>query len=364
MKVLLTLAFIGMTLAHIEAFGQARYALIFLAIMAYFVTRRSIFVTDRVAYNLGGGLVLAGMTIASLWHGNWVSYGYVIFGVLNFLFLPIFGNRAVDDRMLMVFYWLLLLSLFPFTYDAYGRPNTHFENPNNYAGVTFASLYFGMLLYRNNPWMQVVVWAISGVLILLAASRSVVGAYAIFTLLYLGQRFVLRTHLRWSLVVAFFVVAAAYLTMVTDDRYALVATIQESELSEKNARGLSHRDELYAVSLRIQEEYPEGVGLGRSNLYIKERIGRGLSPHNAYLKIWLEGGYLMIVGFLIMALGYLATNRSWLASSFLFALLFRAFFESSAPFTVSLISMMLVLPMFLNERTVRPVAVRFKLSAA
>ncbi len=350
-----------MTLAHIEVFGQFRYAVIFFAITAFYVTRKSVFVSDRIAYNFGGIMILLGMTVASVWHGNWVSYGYIIFGFLNFLFLPVLGNRIVDDRMLMIFYWGLLLSLFPIGFDGLGRPNTYYENPNNYAGVCFSSLYFGMLLYRNNLLMQGVVWLISGVGIFMAASRSVVGAYAIFTLLYFGQRFILRTHLRTTLVAAFFVLAAGYLTMVTDDRFALVTAIQENELSEKNARGLSHRDELYAVSLRIQAEYPEGVGLGRSNFHIKEHLGKPLSPHNAYLKIWLEGGYLMLGGFLVMILGYLLTNRSWLASSFLFSILFRSFFESSAPFTVSLISMMLVLPMFLNERTVQYFPVRFRL---
>ena len=348
-----------MMLAHIDAVGMARYFIIVPALIFFFVIRKKVYVTDHPWYNIGGALVLIGMIPGSLIHGDKLSYAYILFGFLTFFFLPYLKNRVVDDGVLAAFSLILLLSFTPLGYHG-TRLWSVYENTNNYCGVVLCALYFWLLLFRERPRWQIISALFGLGLIILGGSRSIFGAWFIFTGLYWLQRYVLKTVLRRSLILGFLLLCFGYYSLVTDDRFKLVETIQQNKLSEKNERGLSHRDELFLISMKVAEQYPEGVGLGMSNYYIEDYIGLPLSPHNAFLKILLEGGLIMLVGFLLIVLGYLWTNEtSPLASSILMALLFRSLFESATPFTVSLISSMFILPMFLNERTVAPRTIRF-----
>ena len=79
--------------------------------------------------------------------------------------------------------------------------------------------------------------------------------------------------------------------------------------------------------------------------------GETLSPHNTFMKVAVEGGWSAMVGYGILLLGMLYKCRSVLASSFVIAMSLRALFESSTPFTLSLVSAMLIVPFFLNEVT-------------
>lgn len=359
MRLLMLVALLGMMLAHIDLVGMARYLLVVPALVFFFVIGKKVYVTGELWYNIGGALVLAGMIPGSLLHGDTLSYAYVLFGFMMFFFLPVLKNGIVDDGTLGLFLLILGLTIIPLGYRG-DRLYSVYVNTNNYCGVVLCSLYFAFLFFRDQPRWQIVTGLVGLLLIILGGSRSIFGAWFIFTGLYWVQRYVLKTVLRRSLVLGFLLMCFGYYSLVTDDRFKLVETIQQNKLSEKNERGLSHRDELFYISMDVAEDYPEGVGLGMSNYYIEDEIGLALSPHNAYLKILLEGGAVMLVGFLIIMLGFLWTNTtSPLASSIIFALLFRSLFESATPFTVSLISSMFILPMFLNERTVAPRTIRF-----
>jgi hypothetical protein len=142
--------------------------------------------------------------------------------------------------------------------------------------------------------------------------------------------------------------------LITNDQFKLLETIQANTLSHKKDRGLSHRDELFSYSLDIVEKQPGGVGLGMSKLALKDYYGEKISPHSTYLKVLVEGGWVTLAGFLVLMLGFLWTSSSPLASSFIFAMLVRGFFESATPFSLSLVSAMLIVPMFLNEHSIVP----------
>lgn len=342
---------LGMMVAHLGVFELARYVLVIPGIMLFYVMFKKVYVPHEPWYVIGGGLIVAGMVPGTLLHGNTLSYAYVLFGLLNFFFLPAFRNRIVDTVMVKAFLAVLLITLIPYALEN-GRAASIYENSNNYSAVGLCALYFAFLGFRGQTgWLLLLIAWFAGIF-LVGGSRSTIAAYAIFLLAYWLQTGVFKTVFRFTLVVGMIAVGIGYVTLVTDDRFKLVEAIQQNELSEKNERGLSHRDELFAYSLEIVDDHPWGVGQGMSKYYIEEKMGLQLTPHNTFLKILVEGGWLMLAGYVIVLLGFFLTSQSALASSFLLAMFFRGLFESATPFTVSLVSMMLILPMFLNERTV------------
>jgi O-antigen ligase len=350
-----------MAMAHLVSFNSLRYVLIIAVTSLVFIMGRKVFITSSWWYNIGGAMVIVGSAIPSFIYGDAMAYAYVFFGVLNFFLYPGFQKIELTNTHLAVVFFGLCLTLIPL--EVGKRIVSIYDNPNNYSAVAFSTMYFGILLFRNKLVGQLCVLAVFLVLIFLGASRSMLGALLLFAVLYIGQRWVLRTTFRKGLILAFTLAAVGYFTLITDDRFKLMEAIQTNTFSDKKDRGLSHRDELFYYSLEIIEKQPEGVGLGRSNIALNEYYGEEISPHNTYLKVLVEGGWVALAGFLILMFGFLWTSASPLASSFIFAMLIRGFFESATPFSLSLVSAMLIIPMFLNEHSiVRGVRLRMKRS--
>lgn len=350
MKVLISASFFAMAVAHLIDLYVFRYALIIVIILLVFVVGRRVYLTNYWWYNVGGAMVLVSSALPSFLYGDSLSYAYVVFGVLNFFLYPVFEKVELTDTHLAIIFSGLFLTVVPL-----GLGNavvSVYQNPNNYSAVAFSTLYLGMLLFRKRLLPQLAVLLVFAVFIFLGASRSMLGALLLFAGLYYGQRFVLRTMLRKMLVAGFIVFSFGYYSLITSDQFKIMEVIQSNTFSSKKNRGLSHRDELYNYSIDLAEKQPEGYGLGMSKQALKPYYGEKISPHNTYLKVLVEGGWLALLGFLILMLGFLLTSSSPLASAFIFALLIRGFFESATPFSISLVSGMLIIPMFLNERSI------------
>lgn len=351
MKALITAGFFAMAVAHLPELSIFRYALVIAITALVFLVGRRVYLTDYWWYNLGGAMVLVSSALPSILYGDSLSYAYVGFGVLNFLLYPVFEKIELSDTYLAAIFGGLLLTVIPL-----GLGNSVvsiYQNPNNYSAVTFSTLYFGMLLFRKRLAPQLMVLSLFTVFIFLGASRSMLGALLLFAGLYYGQRFILRTILRRVLIASFAVFAFGYYSLITSDQFKLLEIIQSNTYSHKKERGLSHRDDLYKYSMDLADKQPEGYGLGMSKQALEPYYGEKISPHNTYLKVLVEGGWVALVGFLVITLGFLLTSQSQLATSFIFALLIRGFFESATPFSVSLVSGMLIIPMFLNENSIR-----------
>lgn len=353
MKYLIALALFGMALPQMGNLGAFGYLPIVGCLILILVLNKRVYLSNHLWYNIGGGLCMAGMTLGSFLHGNTISYAYVFFGFLLFFFYPVFRERGIERYLLKIVFWILVVTIFPLSLSQSGIDH-FYENPNNYSGITICTMYLGMVVYYDSKWKQLLIYLAALGLVLLGASRSIFGAMLIFGVLYLSQRYVLKTHFRAILAVAFIGMCFAYFTLITDDRFKLLETVQQTTVSEhKKERGLSHRDALFYISLNISRDFPEGVGMGLSNKEIGKRYEFAYTPHNTFLKALVEGGWLMFAGLIILVLGYFLTNTSFLASSFLFTLCVRGLFESSTPFSVSLISTMLILVMFLDESSVK-----------
>jgi len=340
-----------MAIAHIVSLGLARYFPVIGIMALILILGKSIYLPpDRWWYHLGCLLFLIPAGVVSFQYGNSLSYAYVGIGVLNFLLYPAFERVKLTDLHLLIIFIGLSVTLIPLGVGR--RVASIYDNPNNYSAVVFATMYFGMLLFRKKILGQLIVLALFTFLIYLGASRSMLGAILLFGLLYFLQAWVIRRTIRYGMVIAFAVSSFGYYSLITSDEYKILSVIKANTPSDKKERGLSHRDELFESSAELVRRKPYGHGLGMSKDALKKLTNESVSPHNTYLKVAVEGGVIALAGFLILICGFWLSSSSPLASSFIFALMIRGFFESSTPLSVSLISGMLIIPMFLNEHTV------------
>ncbi len=358
MKPLLVLAFFAMAFVHLGLYGELAYVPITACLLLLLILSKKLYLTDAAWYNAGALLIIAGTLIGSIAHGTAVSFAYVFFGLLNFFIYPLFQRRIITDGMLTIVFFCLLPTLIPLGMNA-GKAVTIYGNANNYCAVTYCVLYFGMLRYRDNLRAQVPIFLLFLGLIYLGGSRSMLGATLLFGAAYLLQTRILHVQFRRIAFFGVVLMCIAYWSLVTTDRFGLMETIQEYTFTPKKERGLSHRDELVVVSLNIIADYPEGVGAKMSPIYVRQRYPESMTPHNTFLKILVEGGWVMLIGYLILIGGFFLTSTSPLATAFLLAMIIRGLFESSTPLALSLVSEMLVIPMFLHERTVSPERFKF-----
>jgi len=340
-----------MAAAHVVSLGLARYFPIVGLLLLLLVLGRKVYLPpDRWWYPVGCLLFLIPAGLSSMLHGNTLSYAYVLVGALNFLLYPVFERVKLTNVHLGIILSGLFLTIIPLSVGK--TVASIYDNPNNYSAVVFATMYFAMLLFRGKWLGQLLTVAVFSYLIFLGASRSMLGAVLGFALLYFLQVRILKRTLRYAMILGFAVASVGYYSLITSDEFKILEVVQAGTVSHKKASGLSHRDELFEQSLELVRERPAGYGLGMSKDALKERFGESISPHNTYLKIAVEGGVIALVGFLVLIFGFWLSSNSPLASSFLFALMIRGFFESATPLSLSLISGMLIIPMFLNETTV------------
>lgn len=328
-----------------------KYLPIAAVIVIIFICREQVLFSNRHFFTAGGLLVIIGAGVSTFMEGDAQSWAYLLFIFLNLLLYPIFQTSPLKPWQISSYYLFMLICTIPMGL-ANNRVQSIFGNPNNYGSVAFIALYFGILAFYKKPWLQLPVVFFAVVTTILSGSRTALGVIVLFVGLYVVQRFVLHTVLNRLSLVVLTLMAVAYITLVTDDRFKVLDAIQAYKYSDKSERGLSHRDDLYQVSLEVSLDHPLGVGLGRSPIYIEREFGESLSPHNMYLKMLMEGGVVFLLGYMILLIGMLLTTKSPLVLSFLLAMALRGLFESATPFTLSLISAMLILPYFLNEQTV------------
>ncbi|NJC26119.1 O-antigen ligase family protein [Neolewinella antarctica] len=351
MSKLLILYIWALTFAHIGSLGAIRYAVIAVIVTLIIVQGRKGFISNSWAYNIGGGLYLISGLLATILEGPASSWSYVFFTVLNFLILPAYAFNKIPSSYLMMLVGYILLTLLTMNVNGVKGAASMYGNPNNLATIILCTSYLALLAFKGRTALQVLMIPVFTGLMFLTSSRTQLAAILLFFGLYFGQR-LLRTHLKKVLFVALIASFVLYATLVTGDPFNIIGVVQENTIGHKGYRGLSERDVLLFASIDICRRFPFGVGWGVSGLYIYDYIGDTLSPHNTFAKVAVEGGVAALVGYLMLLLGMMYRNTTILSGSFVLALTLRSLFEASTPFSLSFVSMMLILPFFLNENSV------------
>lgn len=341
----------GLSVSHIGDLGPLRYSIVAFSLVFILTLNPKLFISKSISYNVGGVVFLIASVLSSSLNPDLLTLSYVVFIFINFFIYPAFKKYPIPILYLQILVFYLLITFIPLGFKRSGI-TTIYHNPNNFATVVLCTSYFILLAFERKFVIQISLFLLAVGLMFLSNSRTQTACIVIFGLSYYGQKIFFKSNAKYLILLAIGVTTYLYIVLITDDTLGLLETIQSNTSSHKSSRGLSYRDVLLFASLDILSNHPLGVGMGQSGKYIKEIFGENLSPHNTYMKIAVEGGWLMLTGYIFTTIAIIIKSNSVLCNSFLLVVIIRGFFESSTPFTLSLISGMLIIPFFLNENTV------------
>ena len=348
MRYLLVLAIVGLFLGQ-SYLGSAAYAVYILAVAAIVAVTKNVYLPDSQSYIVGVGIIITSVALTMLLNVHAGSIQYLVLMIGSAITYPLLPGAGLRHKHYKYLVYFLLVTCLPISVGIKAGYHTLWGNPNNYASLLICASYALLLPSGRKFWLQAVIMAATFYLIFQTNSRSVLAAYALFIVLFVVQKYVLKTVFRWRLLALLGVIVFAYITLITDDRFQLLAAIQDANVGNKGYNGLSFRDQLFFAAVEIIGEHPLGVGMGQAGVYMEDKLGIGLSPHNAFLKMTVEGGLGLLLGYLIVLIGAIRKLRSPLAGSVYVALFVRCLFESATPLTGSIVSAMLLLPFFFNE---------------
>lgn len=264
------------------------------------------------------------------------------------------ANFHLDKNFILtfVFFMLVFLLVHPGIMDPVLQFKSYFHNANSLAGA-YLLLFFIIELMGNkyHKWINRIIF-IPIYLITIQSRGLVLGitAYYIFLIL---SKFKLRTIAFSIIMLGLFALMLLYVN--PQDNY-IVNILNYFHISNLKIFGSdltygAHREEIWRLVVEKNPSPLLGIGFGNSNDFIINFLHRNVSPHNTYLKLYLEGGWTLLVSYILLFFYILIKSKSHITKSFILAIQIRMFFESGFPYGISLESALLILPYFIEKAT-------------
>lgn len=285
----------------------------------------------------------------------YANFFYLIVALLNFaLFSAMRSNYLLSIRSYSFFTFTIFSSLLvPNLSEGFSYWPSIYANTNACGVVALSSLYFILVLLKIKKQKYLwVLFGISIVVILLTKSRSCQLAAIIFFSLMFLSKFLSKKLFSFFIISFLIVLSFVYIQIINNPDLLLKIEVITQVLNPDKSVNLAERDIVTPIALKGIKDFPMGLGMQQGPEYIGKSLGRPLAPHNVYLGIALEGGILMLVAYVALLFLFIYQTKSRLAASFMAAFAIRCFFDNGMPFAMSLASVLMVLPFFLNEFTI------------
>ena len=339
-SILALLYLISLVLVQIRKIGHVPAVLISLFALAYLFLKAKGARIDKNTF-LPVVLLIAAAFISLIANFNKTSLTYFIGIVVNVFLYNNLINRIAKRYLKVFFAVLFLMSIVPFN-DA-NKLASIFGNSITLGLALNVLIYLLFLLWKDIKIRLPFLIILLG-LIYLTGSRSALLYAFVFFLLYgvyswKGKKYFLLASVA---IIGFTFLAYYFLSINENYRHIIM------KYHQRNIFDLSGRDSLFRISMKGIMEYPFGIGLGRSGDYL-QKFTTGSSPHNALLKMALEGGWLFLASYLILICSAVRHARLKVTACALVAYNLKSVFEIATPFGYSFVSAFLILPYFLER---------------
>lgn len=344
-----------MWLPQLSMLGFSRYGLFLILVALLIAFRKNVVTNKDIFYNFGFAVYLLGAVVSTMGTMSLASIQYILIFLISYwMYNSIFkyGIKGSHIRSLCVFF---ILTMCVPIYDD-GMYTSIYFNSNTLGSVALVTTYLILLSYDKKPFLKALLIAICLLFLYISESRGQLGAcLALLSFSFAFVRFpIVRKQYRKISFIVCASIITVYVVLIEFQYGVMLDLILQFSPERKQFVLLSYRDILYFASKEIISEYPLGVGFGNSGEYIAEYMnGEKLSPHNAFLKIFVEGGWIAIIGYLILLLNWIAKSKSPLSSAFVIAIVIRSLVESATPYGASLVSMAMILPYLLTENQIK-----------
>lgn len=341
---------LGGIVTYMSFLGVARYSLVIVS--AILLSLMSIVNGVAISRGLRGAFLIffCCVVISFLFNPSISSFVYSVSFLINMLALSYLPKLDIKKKQyVFILILAVLVCLYPEFDEFSGGLTSVFGNANTLALALMLPFY--LIFYVRNEvsiWFFVATLSLIIMLMFLTNSRSQYVFIVVFFCMLCLSRVVGLKFLKLVGIVGVLSGFSAYLFLMQgwcSDFFSVVLSGTEKGIN------LTGRDNLFNIVVSKILNTPTGVGFGGGNSFIESVTGNSLSPHNAVLKIGLEGGVVFLFGF-ILIYGYLFFNcKKSLTVCFASAYAVKLLFESAMPFTFSLVSILLLLPFFLEKNS-------------
>jgi hypothetical protein len=224
-----------------------------------------------------------------------------------------------------------------------------YHNPN--AAAAIAICFFTYCIGYSatlNAWSAIP----STALILLAAyateSRGALAFFGFFVMTYVVARFYARAAVFTTIAITGLAYAWVAGDPIISDLLSSTTGVDSYEVFGRNLFAFRERDVLYSYVTTAVGYTWVGIGLGQSPTLLQP-FGFDLTPHNTFLRLYAEGGVILVTATLIWLLHMFLIIRNPILLAALAGIALRLVFESAIPFGLSSQSFALLLPYLMSD---------------
>ncbi len=341
---------IGLFLAH----TVLSYSLI---IPAYFLLFIKIFLIDKKLYFPKFFIIIIGLFIINIifqlivnFSPNTIFYSFII--LLSIIVYSSVSLLDINSKYLgyLAFFTAIIFLLHPQILNRSVQFKSYFLNPNSLAGAYFF-LFFIIELTASKKLRLINSFILLPIFVITIASRGLFLAFMVYyTALFLKK---LKLQNIFAVFVIFILILFFLLYVFPKDNFLMVL-LDKLDLEHITVFGSNivygaHREQLWRAAVLNNPSKIFGIGFGNSNAFIIKILNRNWSPHNTFINLYLEGGYLFVFTYIFSTIMFYIKAKTSIAKSFIIAVNVRMFFESGFPFGISLQSALLFLPFFIDQ---------------
>ena len=285
---------------------------------------------------------------------NTVFYSIAI--LLGLFIYYAIAKLHLDKQFILafVFFLLIFFLIHPEITDPILQFKSYFHNANSLAGAYL--LLFFIIELMGNKYHRLVNWIIFlPIYLITIQSRGLFLGILTYFIFLILSRFKLRNTAFVIIMLGLFSLLILYVNPHDNYIVKLLNYLHISQLKifGSNLTYGAHREEIWQLVVEKNPSPLFGIGFGNSNDFILGFLKRNVSPHNTYLKLYLEGGWILLVSYITLFFYILIKSKSNITKSFILAIQIRMFFESGFPYGISLESALLILPYFIEKATLR-----------
>jgi len=353
-KSLDTFLFVILILGFIATHSLLSYSLIFIAYFA--LTLRILLIKNKLfvekSYLFLFILFLLNIIIQVLFNISLRSIIYSLLIIIGFILYSSIASFNLKHNSITKFalFLLFILLLHPSILDSSLQYKSFLLNANSLASV-YLLLFFIIELFGTKPQKLLNYFIFLPIYLISIESRSLLLAIILY-LFFKNLNFFKLRNLSFNIVIIFLIILMLF--FVYPNNLFISKIMYSLDLSNIKIFGSdlfygAGREELWKIVIETNPSPIYGIGFGNSNDYINNFIHKDLSPHNTFLKLYLEGGLLFLSTYILLVFFLFRNAKTNITKSFILAIQIRMFFESAFPFGVSLSSALIILPYFIEK---------------
>ena len=337
-SLILILYLTGLIAAH----TAARYYVVFISLYILVVfqlgAKRDFQISKQhIKYYLSFLLLI---NLSSFYGGSEVFWSNLLITLSTMVTIKVyefFARVHIKENHVYAFIWIVMGFSVLYALLSSNFDRLYFVNQNSVPILMLLMVYLCDLYLAEKKLTIFCVWCFALVFTVLSESRA--GFFALLSYL------VLRNVKSRRLQALFFVAALVAIVVLYVFGYSVYLPFV---FLGKPIYYLAKRESLWSLASELVVAYPLGMGYVGYRRVFQDVLDVTRSPHNTYLNILLQFGWLYFVLYLCFVTRLLKDSRLHITSAVIFSAYLRAFFESSTPFGLSLSSALLLLPLYLE----------------